>query len=41
MEDWDEIYGDRINQIVFIGKKIDCSEITTKLEECISDEYMK
>ena len=35
MDDWDDTYGDRINQIVFIGKNIDREHITDKLEECV------
>ncbi len=35
MEEWDEIYGDRLNQIVFIGKNIDKERIISMLNECI------
>ena len=35
MNDWDTKYGDRINQIVFIGKNFDPRQITAKLQECI------
>lgn len=35
LDDWDEIYGDRINQIVFIGKDIDETAIRKKLNQCI------
>lgn len=41
MDNWDEIYGDRINQIVFIGKNINSAEITKQLEQCISNDYVK
>lgn len=34
MEDWDSIYGDRIIQIVFIGKGYVKEDIITKLEQC-------
>lgn len=40
-ENWDEVYGDRINQIVFIGKDINALEITRQLENCISNAYVK
>lgn len=35
MEEWDETYGDRLNQIVFIGKEIDESVIREKLRQCV------
>ncbi|MBR4670767.1 MAG: GTP-binding protein [Butyrivibrio sp.] len=35
MEEWDETYGDRLNQIVFIGKGIDKASITKMLDDCI------
>lgn len=35
MEDWDEKYGDRMNQIVFIGKGYSLDEITKKLNACL------
>ena len=38
MEDWDEQYGDRKNQIVFIGKNIDKENFLNKLNQCISNE---
>lgn len=34
--DWDETYGDRMNQIVFIGKKYDKEAILKQLEACIA-----
>lgn len=34
-EDWDETYGDHLNQIVFIGKKYNKEEILEQLEVCI------
>jgi len=37
LEDWDEEYGDRRNQIVFIGKEIDEEKITDDLNHCISE----
>ena len=36
-EDWDEKYGDRINQIVFIGKNYKKSDILTQIEACIAE----
>ena len=38
MEDWDEQYGDRINQVVFIGKNLNKEQIITRLQECIYKE---
>lgn len=38
MEDWDETYGDRINQLVFIGKGYEKSEIITLVNECIEEK---
>ena len=35
LEDWDEIYGDRMNQIVFIGKGYCEKEITENLSKCL------
>lgn len=37
MDDWDEKYGDRINQVVFIGKNYNQKQITEQLEKCICD----
>ena len=33
---WDEKYGDRMNQIVFIGKGYDESQIRKQLNECLA-----
>ena len=38
LEDWDEIYGDRMNQIVFIGRNYDKLEMTSALNRCIDKE---
>lgn len=35
-EDWDEVYGDRINQLVFIGKNYQKSDILQKLKDCLA-----
>ncbi|BBF42169.1 putative metal chaperone [Lachnospiraceae bacterium KM106-2] len=35
LEDWDERYGDRLNQIVFIGKAYDKQQIITQLNLCL------
>lgn len=35
MDDWDEKYGDRLNQIVFIGKNFDREQIIEKLQKCL------
>ena len=37
MDEWDETYGDRLNQIVFIGKDIDKARITSMLDACIDN----
>ena len=34
-EDWDAAYGDRINQLVFIGKGYEKQEILNLLNACI------
>ena len=37
-EDWDEEFGDRENQIVFIGKGYSQSEIKSALEQCLDEK---
>ena len=37
-KDWDIRYGDRKNEIVFIGKDMDEELITKELNRCLSDE---
>ena len=32
---WDKKYGDRLNQIVFIGKNLDCAQVAEKLQSCL------
>ncbi len=36
LEEWDEQYGDRCNQVVFIGKGYDKDEICKKLTACLA-----
>ena len=36
-DDWDETYGDRCNQVVFIGKGYEKSEIVKLLYDCIEE----
>lgn len=36
LEDWDDIYGDRFNQIVFIGRNYDQDRILRMLNQCIA-----
>ncbi len=38
-DDWDDEYGDRINQVVFIGKGYEKEEIIKLVNECIDEEY--
>lgn len=38
LEDWDEKYGDRLNQIVFIGKNLDQKKVVDRLRQCIYRE---
>lgn len=33
--DWDEVYGDRMQKIVFIGQHMDREQITRDLDECL------
>jgi len=37
LDDWDELYGDRMNQIVFIGKGYSKKKITEKLNQCLEN----
>ncbi len=37
-ESWHPIYGDRMNKLVFIGRKMPKEEIIRSLDSCISDE---
>lgn len=35
--DWDEVYGDRMIKLVFIGQKMDRKAITEMLDDCLAD----
>jgi len=35
--DWDEIYGDRMQKLVFIGQKLDKKFIKDSLDACMID----
>ncbi|MCR5349465.1 MAG: GTP-binding protein [Acholeplasmatales bacterium] len=37
LDDWDPVYQDRINQIVFIGKDLDKNSIIGQLNDCLVD----
>ena len=37
-EQWHPVYGDRINKLVFIGRKMDKEAIIKALDDCIADE---
>ena len=34
---WDKEYGDRMNQLVFIGKNYDKNRIVNRLEKCLAE----
>jgi len=38
-DDWDEVYGDRVNQLVFIGKGYEKAEILELVENCIEKNH--
>ncbi|MCF2641778.1 GTP-binding protein [Roseburia hominis] len=38
LDEWDENYGDRMNQIVFIGKNYDKEKIISALDFCVAKE---
>ena len=38
LHEWDEKYGDRLNQIVFIGKNMKKEELVEQLNRCIAEE---
>ena len=38
--EWDPVYGDRINKLVFIGRKMDKEGIIRALDNCISDKTL-
>ena len=40
LEDWDEKYGDRLNQIVFIGKNLDRDQIISRLQICLHEKSL-
>jgi len=37
LDDWDPIYQDRMNQLVFIGRNLDRTNIINKLNNCLTD----
>ena len=36
--DWDPVYGDRMQKLVFIGQHLDKQAITDALDQCIWEE---
>lgn len=40
LEDWDEKYGDRLNQIIFIGKNLDRDQIISRLQICLHEKSL-
>ena len=38
---WHPVYGDRVNKLVFIGRKMDKAGIIKALDECISEKEIK
>ncbi|MCR5216501.1 MAG: GTP-binding protein [Lachnospiraceae bacterium] len=38
-EEWDDTYGDRMNQVVFIGKGYEEDKIRKALDECLTDVW--
>lgn len=40
LEGWDEKYGDRLNQIVFIGKNLDRDQIISRLQICLHEKSL-
>ena len=37
-KDWDEVYGDRMQKIVFIGQHLDKEQLTRDLDDCLENE---
>ena len=35
LKDWDDVYGDRMQKLVFIGQHLDKEEITRELDKCL------
>jgi len=35
LNDWDDLYGDRMQKLVFIGQKMDRDELIRQLDECL------
>ena len=38
--DWDEVYGDRMQKLVFIGQNMDKEQIARDLDKCLIDEVI-
>ncbi len=37
VHDWDDVYGDRMEKIVFIGQNMDKTDICRQLDACLAD----
>ena len=35
--DWDDVYGDRMQKLVFIGQNMDTEDLKEKLQACLTD----
>lgn len=38
MKDWDPVYGDRMQKLVFIGQHLDKEKLSEDLDDCLADD---